>query len=134
MNQNYQANSAQKQFNVRKVLIGLAVLAIAVLVIVLVVFGIQDGAVLGEDNDEITSEEVKSQVKSLIMVNEEENPTVAEIRDVERLQSENPSLYANVENGDYLLVYSDQAIIYSPDKDKLIKVAPITLTGVDEAQ
>ncbi|MDA9865569.1 hypothetical protein N9C96_02725 [bacterium] len=91
---------------------------------------ITGGLLGGKNTDKITSNEVKARVAELIIV-DQANPTVAEITDGAALRQDNPELYGDVQTGDYLLVYSDKAIIYSPDQDKLVTVAPISLTGIE---
>ncbi len=53
-------------------------------------------------------------------------PTVATIVDVKKLQEKN-AFYKNAENGDFLIVTSTRAILYSESKDVIIDVAPVQI-------
>jgi hypothetical protein len=55
----------------------------------------------------------------------EEEPTVAAIKDVDKLKQSNPEFYAHAENGDFMLVFSQQAVLYSEKRDLILNVAPI---------
>ncbi|MDD5437603.1 MAG: LytR C-terminal domain-containing protein [Patescibacteria group bacterium] len=67
-----------------------------------------------------------ARVGSLIMVNANEEPTIATVQDAEALRKSNPVFYKDAENGDRLLVWSDKAVLYSTRLDKLLAVMPIT--------
>lgn len=67
-------------------------------------------------------------VASHLVVNTDEEPTVATIQDPESLQATNPVFYKNAHAGDRLLVWSDQAVIYSEAEDRIIAVLPIGFT------
>ena len=51
-------------------------------------------------------------------------PTVAKIVDVASLRERN-AFYARAENGDYLLVMPDRAILYSVSRDMILDVVPV---------
>jgi len=53
-------------------------------------------------------------------------PTVAAIVDVAKLRERNP-FYNKAENGDYLIVTETRAILYDPDKDRILDVVPVQL-------
>lgn len=77
---------------------------------------------------QIASEEaqrIKDNVSRHILLPQDENPTIATIVDVDKLKEDNSEFYKNAENGDKVLIYSKQAIIYSPTKDIIINVAPV---------
>ena len=76
------------------------------------------------------SERIKAKVSSHILL-PDEMPAIATIVDVDKLKADNPEFYANAENGDKILVYSNRAILYDPDTDKILNVAPILRTGTD---
>lgn len=54
--------------------------------------------------------------------------TVATVKDVSKLRQE--AFYANAQNGDILLVYSNakKAILYRPSTNQIVNVAPVTVT------
>ncbi len=72
------------------------------------------------------AKKIVEQVKKLLFLDDEKNPTVAAIVDIEKLRAQSP-FYAHAENGDYVIVTSKKAIIYSPSKNKIIDVVPIEL-------
>lgn len=74
------------------------------------------------------TEDVKSlveRVSQLIKINAGEQPTVATVQDADLLRQSNPSFYQDAQNGDRLLVWSDKAVLYSTQNDKLLAVMPI---------
>jgi hypothetical protein len=66
-----------------------------------------------------------ARVGSLIMINANEEPTIATVQDAESLRKSNPTFYKDAEIGDRLLVWSDKAVLYSTRLDKLLAVMPI---------
>lgn len=68
-----------------------------------------------------------SQVSKHIVVKAGEDPTVATIQDVEVLKRQNPVFYADAQNGDRLLIWSDKAVLYSQSRDIILSVLPISL-------
>jgi hypothetical protein len=71
--------------------------------------------------------ELISQVSRHIVVKQGEDPTVATIQDVEVLKRQNPVFYADAQNGDRLLIWSDKAVLYSQSRDIILSVLPISL-------
>jgi len=67
-------------------------------------------------------------VGKLILLPEDEVPTIATITSVEELSEQQP-FFKDATNGDKLLVYSEskRAIIYSPKKDTLVNVGALFL-------
>lgn len=68
---------------------------------------------------------VIANAKRILLLPEDKEPTVIEVSDVAKLKQANPEFYANVEEGDYLLMYPDKAVIYRKNKNQIINVAPI---------
>lgn len=89
--------------------------------------------VLGKANSpEFVSEIQQKQVDAilkdlnkLILITEEEEPTVATILDVEVLRQDNPEFYKNAQDGDILIIYSQRAIVFRRDKNMIVNVAPV---------
>ena len=56
-----------------------------------------------------------------------ENPSLATVQDVEKLKEQ--KFFEKAQNGDKLLIYSQamKAILYRPETDKIIEVAPLAL-------
>lgn len=50
------------------------------------------------------------------------NITVATVLKPEELRKENPVFYQNAREGDKVLIYSDRAILYNPEIDRVIDV------------
>ena len=78
----------------------------------------------GEDAREVGAT-IGEKVAQLILVNEDEVPTVATIVNVNDLQVDNPGFYGAAKNGDKLVVYSDKALIYREEENKIINVLPV---------
>jgi hypothetical protein len=76
---------------------------------------------------EQASQSVIDSVSKLIIV-PEDKPTVATITDVDKLREANESFYKNAKNGDMLLLYSTQAIIYRSAENKIVNVAPVVVS------
>lgn len=75
-------------------------------------------------SDEQVSE-VVARVSKFIVVPEDEEPTVAVLRDTATLAERQP-FYRGAKDGDILVIYSSRAIIYDPKANKLVHVGPIT--------
>lgn len=70
-------------------------------------------------------QQMKSEIGKLILLPSDQEPTVATIVDIEKLKETNPTFYKNASNGDKILVYTDKAILYDPDNNIILDVAPI---------
>lgn len=66
-------------------------------------------------------------IRKHIVIDSEETPAVATVQDAALLRTQNPSFYKDVTNGDRLLIWSDKAVLYSPSKDVLLAVMPISV-------
>lgn len=62
-----------------------------------------------------------------IVVNDGEEPTVATVQDAETLRAKSPFFYADAQNGDRLLIWSDKAVLYSPTRDIVLAVLPLNV-------
>jgi hypothetical protein len=73
------------------------------------------------------TEQLKSEVASLIELPSGENPTIATVVDASKLKSQ--AFFANAENGDRVLIFTQakKAILYRPSTKKIIEVAPINI-------
>lgn len=78
-----------------------------------------------EKNKETAARVVRS-VGKLFLLPEGIDPTVAAIVNVDALRSRNP-FYKKAENGDYLVVTPERAILYDPDKNIILDVAPVQI-------
>jgi hypothetical protein len=70
---------------------------------------------------------------SKLMIVPNENPQIVLVQDVEKLRSIQP-FFKDAENGDNVLIYSDIAIIYSPTKNKIVNVGPVTRDSTTQPQ
>lgn len=98
---------------------------LALVVVVLVISLIVPSMVSKNKGKASQATKVISQVEKVLLVPDRSDPTVIEVSDVARLKKNNPEFYQNVEQGDYLLMYSDKAVIYRQKQNKIINVAPI---------
>ena len=75
-------------------------------------------------NDELRA--VVAKVGRLVVLPEDEQPTLATVADPEQLKSQ--PFFARAKKGDKVLVYNkaQKAILYDPVQDKIIEIAPIT--------
>lgn len=113
--------------------VGLIILV--VLVLAAVALGILRRQSVNWNDDKLTAAEQKiliTKIGNLIALPDEAQPVFALVTDAEKLRTEQ-AFYANVQNGDILLVLptTRKAIIYSPSADKLVNVGPFV---VNQAQ
>lgn len=80
----------------------------------------------GEDSDSAASQRIIEKVGNLYLIPDNEEPTVAQIQDKEKLG--NQQFFNKANNGDYLLIFSDSqfALLYREDINKIINVGPIS--------
>ena len=57
-----------------------------------------------------------------------EEPSVGQVVDVGALQKQNPTFYADAQNGDALFIYQKIAFIFRPSTDKIVNIAPVNRT------
>jgi hypothetical protein len=75
--------------------------------------------------DKTKDSQVLAQLKTIILLPEDINPTIAIINDADILRSKQPAFFANAKDGDRLIIYPDLAIIYDYEANKIIKVGPV---------
>jgi hypothetical protein len=73
--------------------------------------------------------DVISRVSKLIILPQDEKPTIVTVKDASKLKGE--QFYAEARNGDVTLVYSQakKAILYRPSADVIVNVANVTVTS-----
>lgn len=71
------------------------------------------------------AESMIEDIGKLMILPNEETPMVATITDINKLIVDNKEFYGNAQNSDVVLFYSTKAIIYSPQKNIIVNVAPI---------
>jgi hypothetical protein len=79
------------------------------------------------------AERIVERVRKLYAIPADVEPTVATIVDVEALRSRNP-FYNKAENGDHLVVTTDRAILFDPDKNMILDVVPVQLQQAQPQQ
>ena len=83
---------------------------------------------LKNDPAKVTQEEVKAlveEVGKLIVLPTNEEPTIATVSDLSKLQAQ--PFFAKAELGDKVLIYQQakQAFLYRPSTNQIIEVAPL---------
>lgn len=68
--------------------------------------------------DERDVDRYKSMLKKHMVLPKEE-PIIASVKDVEKLKKEQP-FYRNAINGDKVFIWTDKAVIYRPEEDRII--------------
>lgn len=86
--------------------------------------------VINKTQEEKTEEEIAeivSKVGLLMILPQDEEPTLATVSAPEKLRDQ--AFFANAVVGDKVLIYakSGKAILYSPSKNKIIEVSPINV-------
>ena len=81
---------------------------------------------------ESEAQEIIKQVGRLIVLPEDETPTVATVTDPERLRDQ--PFFAKAKAGDKVLIYTKakKAILYDPTQNKIVEVAPLNIGGIPQ--
>lgn len=85
-----------------------------------------------QEVDKKAIDEVINEVKKHIILPDTEVPTLATIEDAESLAQQQP-FFSGAKNGDKILIYSDRAFIYSPERGLLVNVGPVYFQNQEEA-
>ena len=90
----------------------------------------QEVAALKADPNKVAQDETKaliSRVGTLILLPQDEQPTIATVADPEKLKAQ--PFFAKSKRGDRVLIYTNarKAILYDPVANKIIEVAPVTI-------
>jgi len=129
--ENQPASSASKSYKII-VIVALIVTAIAVGI---AAFSYNDAQSAKEQSTEAVAErnleeteQVVSELGSILLLNNDQEPTVARVEDPSVLQESNPDFYKDITVGDYLVLYPQRAVIYRSSERKIINIAPIINT------
>lgn len=76
---------------------------------------------------------VLEDVRQLIDVPGDPEPTVATIVDVDALREASP-FYNKAENGDHLIITETRAILYDPDRNIILDVVPVRIDREEQQQ
>ncbi|OGN27581.1 MAG: hypothetical protein A2941_01120 [Candidatus Yanofskybacteria bacterium RIFCSPLOWO2_01_FULL_49_17] len=92
-------------------------------------------SVLKQDPNKLAQEETAkliAKVGKLIVLPEDETPTVATVADPEKLQSQ--PFFAKAKKGDKVLIYANvkKAILYDVENNMILEVAPINIGNVNK--
>lgn len=79
------------------------------------------------NNGEEVANEVLEKVSVLIDIPMDPRPTVATINDIDRLKEAN-KFFEVAKNGDYLILTGSRAVLYDPDRNIVLDVAPFMIT------
>lgn len=80
-----------------------------------------------EESAKVELQNLKNKISKLVDVPTDEEPTVASVTDISKLQGQ--AFFARAQNGDKVFMYNKakKAILYRPSSDKVIEFAPITI-------
>jgi len=93
----------------------------------------EDGQLGNEEQNQERAQQIIAEVRKLIDIPEDVEPTVATIVDVNALRAQNP-FYEKAENGDHLIVTPERAILFSSKTGKIIDVVPVQLQPAAAAE
>lgn len=81
-----------------------------------------------QETSEVELGNIVDRVASHILINRDEEPTIATVQDPEALRLKDPVFYKDADVGDRLLIWSDKAVLYSEADDVILSVMPVTFT------
>lgn len=88
----------------------------------------QDARKKADNPSEVLNEQagdLLDELKELIVIDEEEEPTIASVVDIEALKKENPQFYKNGKDGNIIFIFTTRVILYDRDEKRIVNVAPI---------
>ena len=127
---------APLRFPVMKIPSSMRTIALIVVVVLGVIFGIRQVVRMRQEDTatspvpaKLSEKEVRSIVTRVAkhIVLPEEKPQVVVITNVDTLKKQQP-FFTTAQNGDQLLVYPSKVILYRPTSDQIVDVAQIRLT------
>ncbi len=86
----------------------------------------QQGGQPDTAQNQAIAKQVIAQVSKLYDLPTSVQPTVATIVDVEALRKQN-AFYNKAQNGDYLIITPERAILFDPQKNMIVDVVPVQL-------
>jgi hypothetical protein len=87
----------------------------------------------GQTQNQEAAKEIVDKVRKIYELPVGIEPTVATIVDVDALRERN-SFYNKAENGDYLIVTTDRALLVNSEGNMIIDVVPVQITPEGEGQ
>lgn len=82
-----------------------------------------------EEQISVEDSKILAKLKTIIILPDDVIPTMALVTNADVLKQQQPVFFANVKNGDRLVIYPDLAIIYDYKANKIIKVGPVQTAG-----
>ena len=70
---------------------------------------------------------VLEQLKKIMVLPEDASPTIAVITNIDQLKKDQPGFFTDAKNGDRLIIYPTQAIVFDAGANKIIKVGPVQM-------
>ena len=77
------------------------------------------------------SNTVVGKLAGVLLLDKNVEPTVATIDNADSLREANADFYADAQDGDYLILYPQRAIIFRENANQVVNIAPIINTGAD---
>lgn len=113
--------------NTKNIIIALG--ALLVLTLGVAIYFYQQAGANSPQQSQRELQEVVNKVGKLIVLPQDETPTLATVSDPEKLKDQ--KFFSNAKTGDKVLIYSrsQKAILYSPSLNKIIEVAPVNIGG-----
>jgi len=68
---------------------------------------------------------IVDQLSKIMLLSNDYTPTMAIITDIDKLKAEQPGFFADAKNGDRLIIYPNQAIIFDAGANKIVKVGVV---------
>ena len=92
-------------------------------------YRVQNVAESGSSTDQEDTERLIRRVSELIALPDDEQPTVATVANPDVLRDQ--PFFSRAKRGDKILIYekAKKAVLYDPDQNKIIEVAPLNLGG-----
>lgn len=122
----------KRKNNTKKIIIFLAFFLLLFLAIYLLFIYVKAQKELNYLKDPVAQEAISKiendkliiTISKLIELPVDEEPIIGTIQDAESL-SQQQKFFSNSKNGDKVLIYKDQAFVYRPSDNKLVKVGPV---------
>jgi len=72
--------------------------------------------------------ELVAELGTHIILPKDQEPSVATVVNVEKLRESNAEFYRDAQNGDYLVLYEDRAILYRDPEQLIVNVGGVVVT------
>ncbi|MBN1331603.1 hypothetical protein JW978_01820 [Candidatus Dojkabacteria bacterium] len=70
---------------------------------------------------------------TVMVLPQNENPTIATIVKAEDLIKENPEFYADIQNGDQIIMYSNRLIVFRESENKIVNASYFPAGSLDQS-